>query len=59
MNLFGHLAELFARRDQLDACPLPTEDNITQKNADTHIHNFERSKTVRALDRAAIGIGFI
>jgi hypothetical protein len=46
--------------------PLPTQDSTTQKNADTHpcLERdsklrlvFQRSKTVRATDHAAIGTG--
>jgi hypothetical protein len=47
--------------------PLPTEDNTTQRNTDTHIHAragfepaipvFERPKTVLVLDRAAVETG--
>jgi hypothetical protein len=48
------------------AKPVPTQDNTTQENADTSmppagfepaIPVFERSKTVRVLDREAIGTG--
>jgi hypothetical protein len=34
--------------------PLPTQDSTTQENGDTL---FERLKTARASDRAAIGTG--
>jgi len=54
--------------DRPDASSLLTGDSTTQKDADTHtsklrvgfeptIPVFERSKTVRALGRAAIGTG--
>jgi hypothetical protein len=53
--------------DQPNARPLPTQDNTTQKNADTHPRSerdlntwsqvFQRSKTVRTLDCAATGTG--
>jgi len=51
--------------DRPDAKPLPTQYNTTQKTR-IHIHAgfelaipvYERSKTVHALDSAAIGTGF-
>jgi hypothetical protein len=53
--------------DHPDARPLPTQDNTTQKKREhtsmpqagfkPAIPMFERPKTVRALDRAAIGTG--
>jgi len=36
MNLVGHLVRLLGRGGQPDARPPPTQDSITQKNADTH-----------------------
>jgi hypothetical protein len=54
--------------DQPDARPLPTQDNTTQKKCghtsipragfEPVIPMFERPKTVRALDSAAIGTGY-
>jgi hypothetical protein len=51
--------------DQPNARPLPTQDNTTPKDAamprvgfEPTFPVFERSKTVRALDSAAIGTGF-
>jgi hypothetical protein len=53
--------------DQPDSRPLPTQDNTTQKKRghtsmsragfEPAIPMFEQPKTVRALDRAAIGTG--
>jgi hypothetical protein len=54
--------------DQPNARPLPTQYNTTQKNVNTYISMpkagfeptisvFERTKRVRALDRAATGTG--
>jgi hypothetical protein len=51
---FGHLVGLFWRGNQPAARPLPTQDNTTQKNADTHIHASSgirtRDPSVRAVD---------
>jgi hypothetical protein len=38
MNLFRTFGRTPWTGDQPDARPLPTQDNTTQKNADTHIH---------------------
>jgi hypothetical protein len=47
--------------DQPVTRPLPTQDSVTQKNADMRPclerDSNPRSKTVRTLDRAAIGAG--
>jgi len=54
--------------DQPYARPLRTQDNTTQKNADTSMPRagfepailvFERLKTVRALDLAALGLAYV
>jgi hypothetical protein len=36
MNLFGHFGKTPWTGNQPDEMPLPTQDNTTQKNADTH-----------------------
>jgi len=52
--------------EQPDVRPLPTQDNTTQKKTDTFMPRagfettiavFNRSKTLRTLDRAAVGTG--
>jgi hypothetical protein len=65
-----HLVGLLGRGISPTPRPLPTQDNTTQHNTEKHRHTsmlragfeppipmFERPKTVRALDRAAIGTG--
>jgi hypothetical protein len=66
MDPFRHLVGLLGWGISPAPRPLPTQDNTTQRNADTSMPRagfepaipiFERPKTVLALDRAAIETG--
>jgi hypothetical protein len=68
MDPFRHLVGLLGREISPAPRPLPTQDNIRQRNTDTSMPRarfetaipvFERPKTVLALDRAAIGYEYL